>query len=88
MLVQSVYSVYDLKGEMYGLPYFAHNDAVAVRMFSDACKDSETPIGRHPHDFTLFRVGVWNSDNGALAGTEVPVPVITGVEASKIEVKR
>lgn len=85
MLVQNVYSVYDLKGEAYGLPYYAVNDRVAMRLFLDGCRDPETPVGRHPHDFALFRVGIWNAENGTLAGTDVPVPVWTGVEAMKMK---
>lgn len=83
MLVQSVYAVYDLKAECYSSPFFAVNDAVAIRMFTSACLDRETPVGSNPADYAMFRVGVWNSDNGALAGTDVPVPVISGVEAVK-----
>lgn len=83
MLVLNVYAVYDLLGESYGQPYFTANDKTAVRMFSDACKDPETPVGRHPQDFALFRIGVWNSDSGSLAGTDVPVPVVTGLALLK-----
>lgn len=83
VLVQSVYSVRDLKGETYSLPFFAVNDRVAMRMFGDACADRGTPVGLHPEDYLLFRVGVWNADNGALAGTESPIPVWSGVEAAK-----
>lgn len=85
MLVLNVYSVRDLKAECYSQPYFASNDAVAVRMFSDVCKDVETPIGAHPSDYALFRVGVWNTESGSLAGTDVPIPVMTGVDAMSIK---
>lgn len=87
MLVQNVYSVYDLKGEVFSQPFFSVNDSVAKRLFGDGCQDVETPVGRHPEDFVLYRVGVWNSDNGAIAGTDSPVPVWTGLEAMKREVK-
>lgn len=82
-LVQQVYSVRDLKGETFSLPIFAPTDAAAMRLFADACMDKETFIGRHPEDYALYRVGVWNADNGCLAGTDVPIPVWTGAEASK-----
>lgn len=83
MLVQNIYSVFDLKGETFSQPYFAVTDGVAMRLFGDACLDPETPLGRHPEDFSLYRVGVWNCDNGVVAGTDVPIPVWTGVEAMK-----
>jgi len=83
MLVQNVYAVFDLKAECFSQPFFAVNDGVAVRMFTAAVGDRETPVGRNPEDFALFRVGVWNVDNGALAGTDVPIPVVSGLECLK-----
>lgn len=83
MLVQNVYSVFDLKGETFSQPFFSATDASAMRLFGDAILDRETPVGRHPEDYALFRVGVWNADNGSMAGTDVPIPVWTGLEAMK-----
>lgn len=83
MICQNVYSVFDLKGETFSQPFFCVTDAAAKRLFGDACLDRETPVGRHPEDYALYRVGIWNADVGALAGTDVPVPVWTGVEAMK-----
>lgn len=83
-LIQNVYSVRDLKAEVFASPFFAPTDLAAKRLFGDACQDVETPLGRHPEDYALFRVGVWNADNGVIAGTEVPIPVWTGLEAIKV----
>lgn len=83
MQVTNVYAVYDLKAEVFSQPWFASTDRAAMRMFGDGCLDPETPVGRHPEDYALYRVGVWNSENGALAGTDSPVPVWTGTEAVK-----
>lgn len=83
MLVQNVYSVRDFKAESFGAPFFAVNDAVAKRMLAAAVSDRETPVGRNPEDFGLYRVGAWNSDSGSLAGTDVPVPVCLAVDLVK-----
>lgn len=84
-LVQNAYSVYDLKAETFSQPIFCPTDESAIRLFSDACRDPETPVGRHPEDYCLYRVGVWNADNGTMAGTDVPVPVFQGLELLKLK---
>lgn len=83
MLVQNVYSVYDLKAETFSQPFFAVNDAVSRRMFGAAVQDPQTPVGHHPEDFVLYRVGAWNAENGAIAGCDAPIPVVTGLELKK-----
>lgn len=84
MLIQSMYAVYDLKAESFSQPFFAVNDAVASRIFVDGVRDPEVPVGRNPGDYQLMRVGVWNQDKGLVAGTDAPIPVLTGLEAAKL----
>lgn len=87
MIVQDVFAVRDLKAESFGTPFFAVNAAVATRMFSAAISDDQTPVGRNPEDFALFRVGVWNSETGALAGTDAPIHVVSALSLVKQEVR-
>lgn len=82
-MLSHVYSVYDLKAEAFSpQPFFAVTDGVAKRIFQEALL-GDNAIARHPEDYVLFRVGVWNSETGALAGTEAPVQLWTGMEAAK-----
>lgn len=83
MLVQNAYSVFDLKAETFSLPMFAITDEVAKRLFADVVAYREGSIGAHPEDYVLFRVGVFNSDTGAMAGTDGPISVWSGIEAMK-----
>lgn len=62
----NVYSIYDRASGVYDRPWVAHSDKAAARSFSDIALDAEHPIGMHPEDFTLFRVGTWEDDAGAL----------------------
>ena len=75
----NVYSVYDRASGVYDRPWVAHSDAAAQRAFSDIALDAEHPIGKHPDDFTLFRIGTWTDDKGLLVG-ETPEKVINGAE--------
>lgn len=83
MLNMCLYSVYDSKAESYSQPFFAVNDAVARRMFEQACNDGETPVCAHPEDYTLFRVGDWSSEAGKVQGLEAPVAIARAIELKR-----
>lgn len=76
----NVYSIFDRASGVYDRPWCAHSDKAAVRSFTDVAQDESHPIGKHPEDFTLFRVGTWVDDEGAING-EVPTKVINAAEA-------
>lgn len=73
-----VFSVFDGKAAIYSTPIFQHTDAMASRAFLDACSDKETPVGRHPEDYTLYYIGEWDEFLGKLTGGP-PRAVVTGV---------
>lgn len=82
MLCVRVYSVFDSKGDVYGEPWFAMNDAVARRMFVDGVNDSRTAMYKHAEDYTLFYVGEWDASGGKLAGVE-PVAIVNGIKVKE-----
>lgn len=76
----NVYCVFDRASGAYDRPWCARSDDEAVRSFTDIASDADHPIGKHPEDFTLFRIGTWADDKGELRG-ESPEKVINGGEA-------
>ena len=75
----NVYVVHDQKAEAYMSPFFMGTDAVAIRGFSDAVNNPETPFGRHPSDYTLFCIGEYSEVQGEIT----PItkrPIGNGVE--------
>lgn len=76
----NVYSVFDRASGVYDRPWCAHSDQAAARSFSDVACDADHPVGKHPDDFTLFRVGTWHDESGEI-GAQVPEKVINGAEA-------
>ena len=66
------YSVFDSASDTYDRPFFAQSDGQAMRSFGDIAVNAEHPIGQHPADYTLFRVGSWDDNEGKLEG-ESPV---------------
>ena len=79
-----IYAVYDSKAEAFMMPFFMEKDAQAARGFQDAVNNPETPFGKHPADYTLFRLGDWSSANGELLG-QVKEAIANGVELLKAE---
>lgn len=56
----NVFSVYDAKAKTFCVPFQAVNKEVAIRDFQYAANDTTTTIGRYPHDFTLYYIGLFN----------------------------
>lgn len=65
-MILSAYSIYDRKALQYFSPFYASTDAAATRSFADLANDLNTNIGRHPSDFVLFNVGVFDDNTGEL----------------------
>lgn len=60
----NVYSIFDTASGLYSRPFFTSSDAEALRSFSDIATDAEHPIGKHPKDYTLFRIGTFDDNKG------------------------
>lgn len=58
------YTIYDVKGLTYHAPWFQHTDGLAVRVLTDLVNDSNTSIGKHPKDYTLYACGTWDDQLG------------------------
>ena len=65
-----IYSVYDNKAGTWMKPFYAQNNAVAQRTFSDATNDPNSLFNKHPTDFVLFQVGEWDDQKGTLIAAE------------------
>lgn len=75
----NAYSIYDTASGAYTRPFFLQSDAQALRTFKDVCNDSEHEIGKHPEDYTLFRIGIFD-DNRAELIKETPEALATALE--------
>ncbi len=62
----NVYSIYDQASGLYCRPFFTQSDGEAIRSFQDISTDAEHPIGKHPEDYTLFRLGIFDDQDGTL----------------------
>lgn len=74
---KNVYSIKDTLGQVWYMPSYFPNDDTAKRMFGDLCLDKETPLGQHPTDYVLFKIGTWDDSTGELSG-QVPEVIAHG----------
>lgn len=75
MQIQNIYSIFDSAAGVYSVPFFQISDAVAIRMFKELANNPEHTYGKHPDDFTLFKLGYYNDED---ASFEVHAPVSLG----------
>lgn len=68
---QKIYSVRDAKADAFLQPFFAVNDAVAIRLFTTACMDDDHLFSQHAEDYTLFRIGTFDPGSGAVTASEL-----------------
>lgn len=59
-----VFSVYDSKAEGFLAPFYAANNGVAQRIFTNAVRSEGHDFFKFPEDYTLFRIGEFDSFNG------------------------
>ena len=55
-----LYAVYDKASGVYDGPVPCNADGVALRNFTNMAKNPDTPVGRNPECFSIWRVGQWD----------------------------
>lgn len=78
-MILKIFAIYDAKAEAYNQPFFLHNEGQATRGFSDAVNDKNSIMGKHPADFTLFRIGTFDDSTSTIT-SESPIVLGVGVE--------
>jgi len=62
-----VFTLYDSAAEAYDPPHFIRSTGEAVRLFSNAVKDPQTKVAKHPDDYTLFEIGEFDELTGQIS---------------------
>lgn len=65
-MITKAYSVYDSKALMFNTPFFMATPGMALRAFSDLSNDPQSMISRHPEDYVLYEIGVFDDTKGEL----------------------
>lgn len=85
-MMYRAYSVYDRKGLIYAPPFFAINHGTAIRMITDTVADMSTSLARHPNDYVLYCIGIYDDQSGNFAPSaplEHVIDVIATISAGR-----
>jgi len=74
----NAYSIYDTASGTFMRPFFTTADGQALRSFKDISTDADHEIGKHPEDYTLYRLGIFNDNTGEFT-PEVPEVLATAL---------
>ena len=68
-MIVGMYSYFDRKAHVYGAPFTAVNNDVAVRQFAGLIQDAGARLAIF--DTELYKVGEFDGDNGVLVPCQV-----------------
>lgn len=78
------YAIFDSKANVFSQPFFAANNAVALRMFGNTADDPATNLHKNPVDYTLHHIGEYDDATGALVSIQ---PTNLGLASQFIQEK-
>ncbi|WNK12978.1 MAG: nonstructural protein [Microvirus sp.] len=76
-----IFAVRDVKAEAYGALICVMTKGLASRAFVDACSDSRSPMAQYPSDYSLYELGEFDPNSGAVSGHKLPVYIMSATEA-------
>jgi len=60
------YAIFDTCSGIYEKPFFGLSDGMVRREFQDIAMSKDHPIAKHPEHYSLWRLGIFNNENGDL----------------------
>lgn len=61
-----LYAIFDQASGVYEKPFFSTADDLVRREFYNVATAADTPISKHPKDYSLWRLGNFNDNTGKL----------------------
>jgi hypothetical protein len=74
-----LYSIYDTIADVFNKPFAAHNDADAIRAFTQSFEQGNKA---NKNDYVLYSLGSYNDGNGEIKPV-VPLKVFSGFDIGK-----
>lgn len=78
-MILKLMCIFDSAAEVYMRPFCAQSLGEALRAFADLVNDPDHPIAKHPDDYTLMHVGVFDQTTGIVTA-KVPYSLGNGQE--------
>lgn len=67
-----VFSIHDVKAQVFSNPFYMGHDGQALRSFADLVNDEKSSINKHPEDYKLYGLADYDDISGAFVSYEVP----------------
>lgn len=71
-MIHIVVAVRDSAVDAYMPPFCVSHAGRAVRAFTDEVNRKDSELGKHPSDFALFEIGVFDDESGRLTPLDAP----------------
>lgn len=81
----NVYSVFDVKAAVFANPFYMPNDAVAIRGFTEAVNNPQSVLNKHPEDYSLYKLGIFDDSVGKLESEAQPVVLVTAASVMSVK---
>lgn len=79
-----IFAIRDKKAEAFLQPFFAPTDGAATRSFCDAVGDKASQFCKHPEDYYLSVIGVYDDATGRIEAFESPLQLFTAEQAQAL----
>lgn len=83
---RKIFSIYDVKAQTHGTPFFFLHKGEALRAFMSVTNDPGTSINKYPADFKLHMLGEYDDQSGKLIS--LPSPEYLGTASDFIEIPK
>lgn len=83
---QVVVSIRDRVADCFSRPVFTQTEGTAIRSFTDEVNRpaADNELGKHPEDFDLYLVGVFDDQDGSFACEAQPRLLLTAFQAKEV----
>lgn len=75
-----VFSIFDEKGSMFGVPFFMSAKGLALRGFQDLVNDKNSSVSKHPGDYKLYSLATYDDCTGRFESHDIPEFIANAVD--------
>lgn len=78
-----VVAVRDSAVDAFMRPFFVPSTGMAIRSFRDEVNRADSEMAKHPQDYELFQLGMFDEDTGRFSNAEAPRSLIRGADCKE-----
>lgn len=61
-----IYAIRDRALDAFNRPFFLPADGAAIRAFQDEINNKESELSKHPDDYDLYTIGMYDENRGII----------------------